>query len=231
MSGLDVNTGLWLLLAVCGSVVGLDAVSWPQVMISRPIVAATLGGALLGDPAAGFLVGAVLEIFGLGHTPYGAAVYPETGPAGLVAGAGLASSGDPTVGAILIAASSGWVIGWIGAASVRVQRRINERLVFSDALATVPRRLERRHRLAMVLDALRAGTLTAAFAIPVMVLVRSVGSLPAGEEVTTASAVFMAGMALAGGVGAGVMRRHGRVIAFLLAGVAVALLLILTTHG
>ena len=61
MSELDLSLGLLAALVACGAALGLDAVSWPQVMISRPIVAATFGGALLGDAASGFLVGAALE--------------------------------------------------------------------------------------------------------------------------------------------------------------------------
>ena len=35
---------------VLGAVLGLDVVAFPQVMLSRPIVAATLAGALAGAP-------------------------------------------------------------------------------------------------------------------------------------------------------------------------------------
>jgi len=35
-------------IAILGGVIGLDVVSFPQAMISRPIVAATLGGAFVG---------------------------------------------------------------------------------------------------------------------------------------------------------------------------------------
>ena len=45
-------------LAMLGAVLGLDVVSFPQAMISRPIVAATAAATLLGDPGRGLLVGA-----------------------------------------------------------------------------------------------------------------------------------------------------------------------------
>ena len=35
-------------LALLGALLGLDVVSFPQAMISRPIAAATLAGALVG---------------------------------------------------------------------------------------------------------------------------------------------------------------------------------------
>jgi PTS system mannose-specific IIC component len=230
LSELDLSLRLLAALVACGAVLGLDAVSWPQVMISRPIVAATFGGALLGDAASGFLVGAVLELLGLGHTPYGAAVYPETGPAGLLAGAGLAAGGGAAIGPLLVAVASGWAIGWIGAISVRMQRSLNERLLAGGGLAAPAKRLERRHRLAMVLDALRAGTLTAAFALPVMLLVKLADGASTMEGVVAASALLLVGMGLAGGVGAGVMRRRATDPLLLLAGGAIALALIVTAR-
>ena len=62
LTGLDLTLERWLLLIVWGGFVGLDGVSWLQVMISRPIVAGKVGGVLLGDAEAGFLAGAVLEL-------------------------------------------------------------------------------------------------------------------------------------------------------------------------
>ena len=107
--------GTWILLVAAGAVLGMDAVSWPQAMISRPLVSATIGGWLLGSPGAGLLVGAVLELYSLRHPPFGAARYPDTGPAGLVAGASFAASGGHAAGAFLISLVIGWVLGWIGA--------------------------------------------------------------------------------------------------------------------
>lgn len=228
MSELDLSLGLLAALVACGAALGLDAVSWPQAMISRPIVAATLGGALLGDATSGFLVGAVLELLGLGHTPYGAAVYPETGPAGLLAGAGLAAGGGSGIGPLLVAVASGWAIGWIGAISIRMQRSLNERLLAGGGLAAPAKKLERRHRLAMVLDASRAGTLTAAFALPIMLLVKLADGISTMEGVVAASALLLVGMGLAGGVGAGVMRRRATDPLLLLAGGAIALAMIVT---
>lgn len=216
------------MLAASGAALGLDAVSWPQVMISRPIVAATVGGALLGDAATGFLVGTVLELLALGHRPYGAAVYPETAPASLLAGAGLAAGGEVSVGPLLVAAASGLAIGWVGAISVRMQRRVNWRLLAVGNIAAPPRRLERRHRLAMVLDALRAATLTAAFALPVMWLVRLAGRSSTTAAPVAASLLLLAGLGLAAGAGAGLMRRRAADPLLLLAGGAIAVALIVT---
>ena len=59
-------------VAVVGAVLGLDVVSFPQAMISRPLVGATLTGAFLGAPEAGLLLGATLECFALESLPVGA---------------------------------------------------------------------------------------------------------------------------------------------------------------
>jgi mannose/fructose/N-acetylgalactosamine-specific phosphotransferase system component IIC len=55
-----VSVGLALLpLLLWGTLVGLDLVSVPQMMIARPIVAGPVAGALLGDLATGLALGAV----------------------------------------------------------------------------------------------------------------------------------------------------------------------------
>ncbi len=172
---LYLGPGTWILAVAAGSAVGMDAVSWPQVMISRPLVSATIGGLLLGNPAAGMLVGAVLELYAMRHPPLGASRYPDTGPAGLVAGAAFAAVGGQALGALLLALAIGWALGWIGAVTVHVRRRLNERIMSPvSELAADPDLLERRHRIAIGLDALRGGVLVASFLIPA-VLATSLG--------------------------------------------------------
>jgi mannose/fructose/N-acetylgalactosamine-specific phosphotransferase system component IIC len=83
-------------VALLGAVLGLDVVTFPQAMISRPIVAATLAGAFIGDAAAGLMMGAVLELLALEMLPFGAARYPEWGSASVVGGSLYAvQTGDP----------------------------------------------------------------------------------------------------------------------------------------
>ena len=57
-------------IGLLGAVLGLDVVSFPQAMVSRPIVAATLGGAFIGNPPAGLLIGVVLEMIALDTLPF-----------------------------------------------------------------------------------------------------------------------------------------------------------------
>ncbi len=103
-------------LALLGGILGLDVVSFPQAMISRPLVAATLSGALIGQAASGLLVGAALELIALETLPFGASRYPEWGSASVVGGAIFASypahpAGSMTL-AILAALATTWIGGW-----------------------------------------------------------------------------------------------------------------------
>ena len=104
-------------LALLGGVLGLDVVSFPQAMISRPLVAATLGGALLGQASNGLLLGAALELIALETLPFGASRYPEWGSASVVGGAIFAShpalpAGAALTLAMLTALTTTWVGGW-----------------------------------------------------------------------------------------------------------------------
>lgn len=90
-------------VALLGALIGLDFVSFPQAMISRPLVSATAAGALLGRPADGLLAGVVLELIALETLPFGAARYPEWGSAGVVGGAVYASQPPGSAGALPVA--------------------------------------------------------------------------------------------------------------------------------
>ncbi len=66
-----------LLVSLVGGLIGLDRTAVFQVMISRPIVAAPIIGAVLGDPMAGLKVGLVIELLWIGYLPVGASVPPD----------------------------------------------------------------------------------------------------------------------------------------------------------
>jgi mannose/fructose/N-acetylgalactosamine-specific phosphotransferase system component IIC len=103
-------------LSLLGAIVGLDVVCFPQVMYSRPLVAATLAGAFVGDAMRGLIVGVVLELIAIATLPFGASRYPEWGSAAVVGGAIAATldashPGVVTLG-VLAALATTWVGGW-----------------------------------------------------------------------------------------------------------------------
>jgi mannose/fructose/N-acetylgalactosamine-specific phosphotransferase system component IIC len=117
----------YLPLAILGAVLGLDTVSFPQAMLSRPLVAATAAGALLGLPERGLLVGVALEFFALETLPFGASRYPEWGGAAVVGGALFAMTPEGTAAAMTVAVLAGLVTAGFGGASMVLLRRWNAR--------------------------------------------------------------------------------------------------------
>jgi len=113
------------LIALLGAIMGLDVVSFPQAMISRPIVAATITGVLLGDAAGGLLVGATLELIALETLPVGASRYPEWGSASVVGGALFALRPEPTAGTLTMAVLGALATAWVGGWTMYVIRRFN----------------------------------------------------------------------------------------------------------
>ena len=201
MTAVELSAGGWALACLCGTVIGLDGVSWPQAMWSRPIVAGTLGGMLFGAPAAGCLVGVWLELVLSRHPPFGGARHPETGPASFTAGAAYAVAGGGAPAGIVAAVAVGWAIGWTGAYSVTLLRRVTPGLVsrpegFGGGAAA----LARRHRLAIALDGLRAGLLVAALFVPSVLFVRLLSTQPSGAA-GAAWWPLVAGFGLAGAAG------------------------------
>ena len=126
--GLPASFAELLPLVLLAGVVGLDVGSFPQAMISRPIVGATLGGAFLGQPLAGLTCGAALECLALESLPVGASRYPEWGSASVVAGALAAShvtpTGMPAVGPFAMAVLVGILASWLGGISMVKHRQL-----------------------------------------------------------------------------------------------------------
>jgi len=155
----------WWQAGVLGGLVGIDATSVAQTMVSRPFIAATLAGLLAGRPEEGAILGAFLELFALVILPVGAARYPESGTAAVAAtGAYLntAALTSPSVMLLAVLFALVWerLAGW----TVVIGRRFNEEFV---ALATLDgahpdQELERRHLAAIGVDFVRAGVLTVA---------------------------------------------------------------------
>ena len=128
-------------LALLGAVLGLDVVSFPQAMLSRPIVAATIAGALVGRPAAGLFVGAILELIAIETLPFGASRYPEWGSAAVVGGVLYAgrvtedATPAATAGALVFAVAATLLTAWIGGVTMVWLRRLNAHLARQRAAA------------------------------------------------------------------------------------------------
>jgi PTS system mannose-specific IIC component len=133
-------------------------------MISRPIAAATLAGALMGRPGHGLIAGAMLELFALETMPFGASRYPEWGSASVVGGALYAAQPAGSAGALTIAVCAALLTAWAGTWTMVLHRRLIARWAAGlrdaltsgsgDAVITLQLR-------GLTSDAARAGLLTA----------------------------------------------------------------------
>jgi PTS system mannose-specific IIC component len=169
--------------ALLGAVLGLDVVSFPQGMLSRPLVAATLAGALAGHPISGLVIGAALEFFALETLPIGASRYPEWGSAAVVGGTLYAmAEGTETAmapGAMCIAVLFGIGTSWVGGRSMVLLRQVNGRLArrhIEDLAAGSARTVVGLQMTGLVADLLRGFLLT---------LVALLVALPAQEAALT----------------------------------------------
>lgn len=116
-----------LSFALLGAFLGLDVVSFPQAMLSRPIVASTLAGTLGGSASDGLLAGVFLEMMALETLPVGASRYPEWGTASVVGGALYVSRHGDATSALLFAMLGAMITAWVGGWSMYLLRRLNGR--------------------------------------------------------------------------------------------------------
>lgn len=111
-------------IALLGAICGLDFVSFPQAMISRPIVGATAGGAIVGSAPEGLLIGVVLELLALDTRPFGASRYPEWGTAGVTGGAVFAAVGPGRPGSLPVAVFVSLVTAMLSGSSMIAMRKL-----------------------------------------------------------------------------------------------------------
>jgi len=152
-------------VVLLGTLVGLDVASVPQAMFSRPLVAGTLGGVVVGEPLAGLAVGALLELFAIDTLPVGATRNPDWGPGSVAVGAlaGAHHSGilaSALLGLVMVAVLSAWAGGLL----VHLVRRANVLAVASRRAALDagdPAAILAVQRRGLLRDAARSMALTA----------------------------------------------------------------------
>ena len=218
-------------LALLGGLLGLDVVSFPQIMISRPIVAATAAGAFIGNPPAGLLIGVVLEMIALDTLPFGAARYPEWGSAGVVGGALFASqpAGMPgalpasVLAALLTASISGWSM-------VVLRRLIASRLeTLRDQLEEgSSRALLSFHLSGMTMELLRAALVTTIAMLIFAPIVKAIVAVWGSESATSRAVVVVVVAIVAGAALWKVFHSVRYVLWFLLAGLIAWTFILLT---
>jgi PTS system mannose-specific IIC component len=149
----------FLVLVVVGGLLGLDTVSFPQAMLSRPIVSGTVGGAVMGDPLNGVLFGATLELFALETLPVGASRYPEWGSASTIGGALFAHDAARGPGALATSVAVALLFAWIGGWTMVQLRKLNAEWARQqhDAVARGSRQVVRALQLSGLLADLGRG--------------------------------------------------------------------------
>ena len=152
----------WVAVGAFGGMVGLDATSFAQTMISRPLVAATLTAAVAGRAGEGLLLGSILELFALVILPVGASRYPESGTAAVAAMAAyLAATPLLSPAVLLLAVLFSLLWEHVGGLTVVLTRRFNEKYVHIESTdPDADRVLERRHWVAVLVDFVRAFAVT-----------------------------------------------------------------------
>ncbi|HSH44234.1 MAG TPA: PTS sugar transporter subunit IIC [Longimicrobiales bacterium] len=220
----------WIATALMGGLVSLDATAFPQVMISRPLVAGALTGVLFGRPLEGLAIGFLVELFSLIILPVGAATYPDSGTATVAATSAYLAATPPGLsgGSLLLVLVFALFWERLGGATVVLQRRSNGRLLAEQGSLNA-RQLERRHLTAMLLDVARGAVMAMTGGVLGYWLLRILAPLwTLPEQVTLA----VLGIVAAGMLGTGVpLFGVGRQSRFALAaGIVVGVLLVVVAR-
>lgn len=221
------SPGSLALLTAWGTLSGMDLVTFPQGLLSRPLIASAGAGLILGDIPTGLVVGVALELFALEVLPVGASRYPDYGP-GAVAAVALTSGGPwterlglATLFALALAVVGGWSLVWLRNANGKLIQRRAAGLAAGDAETIAAIQIR-----GLAGDLVRSLGLTALALVAARVLAPH---LPGGEryQLVTAAAVG-AGVAAAA---AGAVRSAGRTtrLRWLVAGTGLGLLFAVLT--
>ena len=194
------------LLLAWGTLAGMDLVSWPQLLLHRPIVAATVAGLIVGDVEAGLLIGLVLELFALDVLPVGAVRYPDYGPPAVAATAGAA--GLPPAQALALMIPTALALAVLGGRTHSFIRQANSRTIAAisgELAAGSTNAIRRVQRTGLARDLIRSAALTA-LALGATLAVRRI---PVDPFTARALAAALGGAALAAALG-GALRSAGR---------------------
>lgn len=195
-----------VLLLAWGTITGMDLVSWPQLLLHRPIVAASIAGVIVGDPAAGLLVGVVLELFALDVLPIGAVRYPDYGPPAVAAAAGAAGLSGANIVALMIPAAL--LLAVLGGRTHTFIRQANSRTISAisgELAAGSTSAIRRVQRTGLARDLIRSAALTA-LSLGAALAARRV---PIDPITARTLAAALGGAALAAAAG-GALRSAGR---------------------
>ena len=218
-------------IALLGALLGLDVVSFPQAMISRPIVAATLAGSFIGHPPAGLLIGVVLEMIALDTLPFGASRYPEWGSAGVVGGAlfGAQPPGMPgalpacLLAALLTASISGWSMVVLRRLMATRLQQTRDRIEDGSRNALLS-----LHLSGMSMDLLRGGLVTITAMMIFAPLVRAIVAIWGSDSAPSRAVVVVIAAIVAGAALWKVFHSVRHVLWFFLAGLLVWMGLLVT---
>jgi mannose/fructose/N-acetylgalactosamine-specific phosphotransferase system component IIC len=215
-------------IALLGGLLGLDVVTFPQAMISRPIVASTLAGTFIGHSESGLLIGIVLELIALDTLPFGASRYPEWGSAGVVGGALFAAQTKGMPGALPASILAALLTASISGSSMVVLRRIiagrleRSRVQIeqgsTDALLSL-------HLSGMTLDLLRGAIVTTLAMMIFSPLVHAIVATWGSESEYSRAVVVIVAAMVAGGALWKVFHSVRHIIWYFLGGVLIYLAL------
>jgi PTS system mannose-specific IIC component len=192
------------------TVAGVDLVSVPQGLFSRPLVVGALAGCILGEPLSGLQVGMALELYALDVMPVGASRYPDYGAA--TAGATVAAAGMDGPWAVGPALALALALAWLGGVSLEYLRQANARAVHRRAAALAtgdPGEIGSLQVRGLVRDVLRSSALGVVAVAAGAALARVWPMVGWGSTAASTLTIGLVGAGLAGAA-SGAIRNAGR---------------------
>ncbi len=210
----------WLSLTLLGGALGLDETSVGQTMVSRPIVAASLAGLLMGSLPSGFLLGVFLECLYSPKLKVGGARVPDGASAAIVGGAVAAL--ESNAGGLALGLVIALIVGDVGGRVVVLFRRWCGNVVPLRPGTILPRgHLGRLHLMVVFADFGRGAAVVAIGLTTVPIWVPLARSWPLAPEAT------LGVLAIAGAMTLGVLWGSGTPsrlrLAFIALGLAASL--------